>query len=593
MSEPKPKRESTQRTVHFNVQMGQWRTDSLTRVLRVAFAASALGFVLSLWQITTGHLHPNNGYIAGVALLTVASGLWAPPRWEAFRIAMVLTVFYIAGAVGSLGGIVSLYGAGFVGLIVCSTLLLETRGAVVSIALTILHTAIVALFFERHWLAPLIPEGGLDPTTPTNWARALTYDLGIAIVLAVCIISVLGHLRANLTGSLELVNRLEAEREKRERMKEQMLRADRMESLGRLAGGIAHDFNNSLTVMGGEADYIVSEIGEDHPIGESAEVIRQATERAAALTRRLLLIGHNKELLRPTPQDLLSTINDMVRISKRVLPESIEVALERCESAIVKVDEPALHQALLNLVLGAADAMEQEGRITLSCGTRELAEGDTMLPPMHYGFVTVADEGRGIAEEDLGEIFDPFFAPGGKSSSNGLSLASSFGFATSSGGTISVESELGAGTSFTLFFPLSDEKVRDTVAFLGSIAGIGKGKLALIAEDNLRVRAILWSALVDAGYEVLEAADGEAASEIARSCKREIALLVTDYMMPKKDGVHLAREARRVHPNIKIIMVTGYASSGASEKLREMPNTLLLPKPFGRRELYRALESLE
>ncbi len=106
------------------------------------------------------------------------------------------------------------------------------------------------------------------------------------------------------------------------------------------------------------------------------------------------------------------------------------------------------------------------------------------------------------------------------------------------------------------------------------------------------MRAILWSALVDAGFEVLEAADGEAACEIAQACERKISLLVTDYMMPKKDGVHLARECQTSHPEVMVVMVTGYASSGASEKLREIPNTVLLPKPFGRHELYRALEGL-
>ncbi len=577
----------------YDSQIAEWRDELLDRILRTAFVIVVMASGIALWQIKIGQIDVRNGYVIGLILALLGAGVFAPSKYKVLRILTLLGAFYVAGAIGSLGGIVSLYGAGFVGLIASSALFLEVRGAVISIVLSIVHTAAVALVLNRGWLEPLIPTGGLDPASPLNWIRALSFDLAVAIVLATCIVSLLRRLRSNLDSSLQLVGRLEAEQQKRERMKQHMVRAERMESLGRLAGGIAHDFNNALTVMGGEADYIVSEIGEDHPIGESAEVIRQATERAAALTRRLLLLGRNKELLRPSPLDLLTTLNDMVRVSRRVLPESIQVVLERCEAAVVKVDEPALHQALLNLVLNAADAMEQEGTITLSCGSQQLGEDETSLAPGKYGFVSVQDSGRGIADDELRDIFDPFFVPSGHSTNNGLGLASSFGFATSSGGTIAVQSTLGEGTRFTLYFPISEERVRDAVALLGSIAGIGKGKLALVAEDNLRVRAILWSALVDAGFEVLEAADGEAACDIATACERKISLLVTDYMMPKKDGVHLARTCHESHPDIKIVMVTGYASSGASEKLREIPNTMLLPKPFGRRELYRALEGLD
>jgi len=455
----------------------------------------------------------------------------------------------------------------------------------------VLHTAVIALLVHTERLESIIPVHSIDPSLLGNWFRALVLLLAIAIVLVVCIVSLLSRLQAERQSALELIGKLESEKNKRESMKEQMTRADRMEALGRLAGGIAHDFNNALTVMGGEADYIVSEIGEDHPIGESAEIIRQATENAAALTRRLLLLGRNADMLRPAPLDLLTVINDMVRVSRRVLPESIDMVLEHCQASIVEVDEPALHQTLLNLLLNAADAMEQEGPITLRCGTQILTEDETTLAAGSYGFVTIADCGHGISEEDLNEIFDPFFSPNGQRS-NGLSLATSFGFATSSGGTIDVKSTLGKGTTFTLFFPTSEKKVRDVVALLGSIAGIGKGKLALVAEDNLRVRAIIWSALVDAGFEVLEAPDGEAACQMATTCEREISLLITDFQMPKKNGVEVAQICHQAHPNIRIVMVTGYASSGASDKLREIKNASLLPKPFGRRELYRALEGM-
>jgi two-component system cell cycle sensor histidine kinase/response regulator CckA len=234
--------------------------------------------------------------------------------------------------------------------------------------------------------------------------------------------------------------------------------------------------------------------------------------------------------------------------------------------------------------------MNQEGRITLSCGTCELKEAETSLAPGPYGYISVSDMGVGIAPEYIEKIFDPFFST--EQGSSGMGLASSFGFATASSGTIEVDSEPGVGTTFTLYFPITDKPVKSAAAYLGCVEGLGKGQLALIAEDNLRVRAFMWSALIDAGFEVLEAPDGAAAHDLAMECERPISVLVTDYMMPKMDGVTLAERCHASNPDIKIVLVTGYATSGASKKLGEIPNTTLLPKPFGRRDLFHALQTM-
>jgi signal transduction histidine kinase/CheY-like chemotaxis protein len=553
-----------------------------------------VAFGICLWQIYIGRIHWLNAVFAGVMMVAIFSALKAPKHWVTYRVVTLTILFYSVGALGSLGGVVSLYGAGFVAFVAMSALFGGRKGSLIALGITVLHTGAVALAFQQQWMDSLIPGVGLDPALPANWMRAMAFMLTVAIILAACISSLLKRLEMNLQASLELVDRLESEKNQREDMKEQALRSQRMEALGRLAGGIAHDFNNALTVMGGEADYIVGEIGEDHPIGESAEIIRLATERAATLTRRLLLFGRHKEFLQPSPVDLFTVLNEFMRISRRVLPESIELAFDKCEPALVEVDAAALHQALLNLAINAGDAMDQSGRITLSCGSRELKEGETTLDAGHYGFVSVADTGTGIPKEYLGQIFDPFFSTerDKKAGSSGMGLASSFGFATASNGTIEVESEVGVGSTFTLYFPTTDKKVRDVAAQLGSITGLGKGQLALIAEDNLRVRAFMWSALTDAGYEVLEAADGEQAHRLANECERPIAVLVTDYMMPKMDGLTLAERVHKAHPEVKIVLVTGYTTSGASDKLREIPNTELLPKPFGRRDLFRVLQSM-
>ncbi len=576
----------------FESQLHTWRSDLLQRILLAALVVIALALLICIWQVSMGRLAASNAEATGLAFAIIASAVLAPKQWQRYRIGSLLLVTYFAGAIGSLGGIVSLYGAGFVGFVAMSALFSDGRGAIMALGLVIVHTLAVALLHQQGWFSSLIPDEGLDPTSPVNWIRAMCFLLAIAVMVSRCIVSLLNRLRDNLLKSLELIDKLESERDQRADLQEQMRRSERMEALGRLAGGIAHDFNNTLTIMGSEADYIVAEVGENHPIGESAEIIRQATERAANLTRRLLLLGRHKEFLHPVPVNLVTVINDFVRVSRRVLPESIEFAFDRCEPSVVKVDESALHQVLLNLAINAGDAMEHEGRITLSCGEREVKNGESMLPAGRYGYIQVADTGTGIDSEDLKGIFDPFYTTKESKRGSGMSLATSYGFAAASGGSIEAQSELGVGTTFTLLLPHTDERVHDAVAHLDSISSLGKGRLALLAEDNLRVRAIMWSALVDAGFEVLEASDGQAAHQLAIECARPISVLVTDFMMPKMDGITLAERCHEKNPDMKIVVVTGYATSGASERLRELPHTLLLPKPFGRRDLYRALENL-
>ena len=206
--------------------------------------------------------------------------------------------------------------------------------------------------------------------------------------------------------------------------------------------------------------------------------------------------------------------------------------------------------------------------------------------------ITVTDNGSGIAPEVLGEIFDPFFTTKGGVKGAGLGLASVYGFAKGSRGRVEVESELGVGTSFRLSLPISQDTAQASQVATSSISEIGKGRIALVAEDNLRVRAILWTALSDAGFEVLEAHDGETALELARNSESAISVLVTDLMMPGMDGASLAESCLSLFPEIQILVVTGFAGSTVMERVRALPKAALLQKPFGRRELIAELQKL-
>lgn len=569
----------------------EWRDTSLQTVLSYAVGVGGASFAVTLWQVLQSHMPASYlGYIL-LCLSVLLTGRLIPRRHSAGRLAMLLLALYSAGAVGSLGGLVSLYGVGFLGMIVCAALFAGKRGLLIALCVTLVHTAVVAIAYDQHWIRSMLPVAGQDPHAIKNWGRSFVFLFGVASGLGYCVVTLIARLRANLERSVDLLRQLETEQAERLSVEGRLRKTERLEALGRLAGGIAHDFNNTLTVVVGEADYIASEVGSNHPLGESAEMIREAAELGSTLTRRLLLIGRSQDFLHPEPIDLPAALNDFTRIARRVLPESIEIVTEPGEPVVVEVDEAALHQTLLNLAINAGDAMDQQGMMRMSCSIREIG-ADEVLPAGRYAAISVDDIGSGIASEVIDDIFDPFFTTKDGVKGAGLGLASVYGFAKGSGGAVDVESKVGEGTTFTLMLPLSNKSAHTSSASHSAITRIGEGKLALVAEDNLRVRAILWTALSDAGYQVLEAPDGETALQLAQTSEAPISVLVTDLMMPGMDGATLAEKCNDHSPGLAILVVTGYAASSVMEKVRAMPNAALLRKPFGRRELLSELQKL-
>ena len=242
-----------------------------------------------------------------------------------------------------------------------------------------------------------------------------------------------------------LREKLQAESE----LKEQYRQAQKMETVGRLAGGIAHDFNNIMTVVLGHSEILALEL-KDHPeMSTSVAEIKHAAERAAGLTRQLLAFGRRQQLA-AAPVDLNTVARDMVTLLARVLGGDIEVRAETDSAPVtVATDRAQLEQAVLNLAVNARDAMPDGGRLLLSVTRRQAADG-TMA-----GVLRVADTGTGIAPEVRSHIFDPFFTTKEVGRGSGLGLSMVYGYIQQSGGTIDVESTIGAGSTFELTFPLA------------------------------------------------------------------------------------------------------------------------------------------
>ncbi len=357
----------------------------------------------------------------------------------------------------------------------------------------------------------------------------------------------------------------------------QLLRAQKMEAVGRLAGGIAHDFNNLLAVVTGYAGMIAEAETADATMRAYAEEIADAGKRGAELTGRLLAFS------RPTPAapsevDLRDVTADIARLSERVLPDGVRLTTETDASpSVVQADEALLGHALMNLILNAAEAMPDGGLLSIRVRADDA-----------HVRVTVTDTGTGIAQHDRDRIFEPFFST--KERGSGLGLATAHGIVERAGGAITVESTVGAGTTFTIQLPRSSavagEPGRAATADAG--AARGHGETVLVVEDDPRVRALMQATLEAAGYRVLVAADGFAA-QILVAAEGVPALVVTDVEMPSLTGVELVRLLRARHPTLRALLVSGYVGS---ESLAAIGEESYLAKPFTPGELAARVRSL-
>ncbi|RAI44099.1 PAS domain-containing hybrid sensor histidine kinase/response regulator [Rhodoplanes roseus] len=361
----------------------------------------------------------------------------------------------------------------------------------------------------------------------------------------------------------------------------QRARAQKMEALGQLTGGVAHDFNNLLMIIGGHLATMRTLAGNDPKGLRAVEAIGIATKRGEALTRQLLTFSR-----RQTLNPVVIAVDDHLDGFRAMIESSIgnaaTLAIDVRRSVWpVKVDVSEFELALLNLVVNARDAMPNDGMITIVCENVVLAAADT--PDAVSGdFValSVADTGTGIAPDILPRVFDPFFTTKQAQQGTGLGLSQVHGFAHQSGGTVTVESRLGAGTTVTIYLPRSHARPKFGEA---TTMPVGQDGAALLVEDNPDVAEISAAMLVELGYRVERAAD--AASALAAVAERDFALVVSDVVMAgDMDGFALARTLRRQHPDLPIVLVTGYSEAAA----RADSEFTVVRKPFQLADIGRA-----
>lgn len=377
------------------------------------------------------------------------------------------------------------------------------------------------------------------------------------------------------------------------RLEEQLRQSQKMEAIGKLAGGIAHDFNNLLTGILGFSDLILDKIEESSPLRQGTMQIKKAGERAAALTSQLLAFSR-RQILQPRVLDLNVVVKEMEILLRRLIGEHIELTTElRAAKSRVKIDPGHLEQVIMNLVVNASDAMPKGGRVTLKTSNAEsldesiAPESETAQRPTLV--LSVCDTGIGMDARTKARIFEPFFTTKEPGKGTGLGLSMVYGIIRQSGGYISVSSMPGAGSTFDIFLPLADEEVpleQPPPAISKPAQG---SETVLLVEDEETVRSLAQSVLETKGYKVLTASGGMEAISMAENCRSIIDLVVTDLVMPQISGPEVVQRVGEMHPESRVLYMSGYTDSDLSDLGAPSGAAALLTKPFSPRALLKAV----
>ncbi len=369
----------------------------------------------------------------------------------------------------------------------------------------------------------------------------------------------------------------------RQELEEQLRHSQKLEAVGRLAGGVAHDFNNLLTAIIGYADLLLSELGPTDSKREYAEEIHGAGDRAAALVQQLLGFSR-KQMIAPRVVDLNAVLDDSRRLLERVIGEDVRLDVIESDYPVnVLIDPVQADQILVNLVVNARDAMPDGGTVTLRAAWVRLEERDCEFcadaRPGDFCLLEVSDTGIGMDEIVLGKIFEPFFTTKCKAKGTGLGLATTYGIVKQNGGFIDVLSHLGDGATFRIYLPLQQpgaEARREPVEHTLT----GGNECVLLVEDEQVVRTLASKTLRDHGYEVLEAEHADAAEAIWASRKADVDLLLTDIIMPGKDGKQLSQLLSDDRPDMPILFMSGYDDALLNEHDVSGDKSNFIPKPF-------------
>ena len=370
----------------------------------------------------------------------------------------------------------------------------------------------------------------------------------------------------------------------RKQLESQLLQSQKMEAIGRLAGGVAHDFNNMLTVINGFADLLIKKLASEPSLRQQAQGIRKAGERAAGLTAQLLAFSR-RQVLQPKVINLNAVVTDNMKLFERLIGEDVQVVCN-LEPTLwrVKADPIQMVQVVMNLAVNARDAMPQGGTLTVETANVQLDEHDSSLQlgkkSGPHVALTVTDTGCGIEQQVLAHIFEPFFTTKEVGKGTGLGLSTVYGIVQQTNGDISVDSAVGVGTSFHVFFPSVEETIE--VLEVSSVVPIRSAisETILLVEDEESVRDLAQEILSGSGYTVLEASNGVEALQLGERYSKPIHLMVTDVVMPQMSGPELAERMAVLRPEMKVLYMSGYTREFIDQHSMLASGVILMNKPY-------------
>jgi two-component system, cell cycle sensor histidine kinase and response regulator CckA len=368
------------------------------------------------------------------------------------------------------------------------------------------------------------------------------------------------------------------------RLESELRHSQKLEAVGQLAGGVAHDFNNMLTAILGFAGFAQSGLGTGSPAAADLEQVVLAATRARELVSQLLAFSR-RQPVQPRVFPVNKVIDEMSALLRRLIGDDIELCLSLVtERWNVRMDASGLEQVIANLAINARDAMPKGGRLTLS--TENLTARDELVledgqrvPAGEYVVISVSDTGTGIPPEIRERIFEPFFTTKELGRGTGLGLSTCHGVVSQAGGILSLRSELGAGTTFCMYFP-RELAARDRTSIPAANGARGGGETVLVVEDDAQVRTVVMRMLLGLGYQVLEAPSGQRAIEILRRVGTDIDLVLTDVVMPGVGGVEVAEAVRSERPEARVLFMSGCTKGVLDQHPLMKKGVKLLQKPI-------------
>ena len=406
-------------------------------------------------------------------------------------------------------------------------------------------------------------------------------------------VRIYGVLSSQQPGESELIQAYVEDITEHGVLEQQVRQVQKLEAVGRLAGGVAHDFNNILVIIRLSTELMLSTVTPESPLSKPLLQVLNAADRAASLTRQLLAFGR-QQVMQVRPVNLNTVVTDTLQLLRRTIGEDVDVATRFDEElASTRLDPDQLAQVIMNLAINSRDAMPQGG--TLSIETRNVtldanyARNHAPVQPGKYVMLAVTDSGTGIDNAILPRIFDPFFTTKEVGKGTGLGLSIVYGIVKQSGGYVWVYSEPGKGTTFKLYFPVTDAQPANSEQ-RADILPLACEKRILVVEDEPEIREHLCECLRQLGYEVLEAADGQEAVELFEKHPGKVDMVLTDLVMPRMGGQELWTRLTALDPEIGFLFTSGYTQDNALRREMLSPHNLFLTKPFSVADLSNALQ---